>query len=134
MINEGTKATGMFKYLEIDNLNLSFRKLWYVNDVYWIVNKIVDYKPQEVGFTKVELLLKSELGRAANQDQPDGNDGWANPSGADTSGEVLNFAPTQEQGIFTDDGNEIFAEVGNTTGTSLVGVSTKSPVKFKKLL
>ena len=134
MINEGVKATGMFKYLEIDNLNLSFRKLWYVNDVYWIVNKIVDYKPQEVGFTKVELLLKSELGRAANQDQPDGNDGWANPSGADTSGEVLDFAPTQEQGIFTDDGNEIFAEVGNTTGTSLVGVSTKSPVKFKKLL
>lgn len=124
MINEGVKGTGMFKYLEIDNINLNFRKLWYVNSVYWIVNKIVDYKPQEETMTKVELLLKNELGKDANQPQEDGTDGWANPSDAERSGEDVDFNIMQEDKIYTEDGKEVLMMVGKNI-TSVTTVNSK---------
>ena len=124
MINEGVKGTGMFKYLEIDNINLNFRKLWYVDSVYWIVNKIVDYKPQEEAMTKVELLLKNELGKDANQSQEDGTDGWANPSDAETSGEDVDFNIMQDDKIYTEDGKEVLIMVGKTI-TKVTTVNSK---------
>lgn len=130
MINEGVKGTGMFKYLEIDNLNLSFRKLWYLNDVYWIVNKIIDYKPQEKTFTKVELLLKSELGKADVQVQPDGADGWSNPTDAATSGEVVDFNTSQNDGIYTSTGDIVTTL---TKGPSIIAnVGMKPATNFTK--
>jgi len=35
---------------------LDFRKLVYIDGVYWRVNKIVDYKPNKNEPTKVELI------------------------------------------------------------------------------
>jgi hypothetical protein len=135
-LNEGVKATGQIKYLEIDNLNLNFRKLWYVNDVYWIVNKVIDYKPQTYNFTKVELLLKSELGKASMQTQENGIDGWANPFAADTSGEVLDFNIDQDEGIFTTTGDVITVILGKgpSIGSTVTQISTTKITRTKKVL
>jgi hypothetical protein len=105
LINEGVKASAMVKYVEIDNLNMNFRKLWYLQDVYWIVNRIIDYKPHEKVHTKVELILKNELGMANVQNQPEGTDGWANPSDASTTGETIDFNIDDE--IYTSTGDTV---------------------------
>lgn len=120
MINEGVKGTGVFKYLEIDNINLNFRNLLYIDSVYWIVNKVMDYKPQEQTFTKIELLLKNELGKDDIQQQEDGADGWANPSDAATSGEELDFNINSGDKIYLEDGSEVTSVVGK----SIVPITT----------
>lgn len=107
VINEGVKGSVFFKYLEIDNLNFNFRKLLYTDSVYWIVNKIIDYKPAEQTFTKFELILKNELGKAANQTQTDGIDGWASPYDSGTSGEMINFNIGEDDGISTSTGESV---------------------------
>jgi hypothetical protein len=107
-----------------------------VNDVYWIVNKVIDYKPQTYNFTKVELLLKSELGKASMQTQENGIDGWANPFAADTSGEVLDFNIDQDEGIFTTTGDVITVILGKgpSIGSTVTQISTTKQTRTKKVL
>jgi hypothetical protein len=45
-----------------DIINLDFRKLVYIDGVYWRINKVVDYQPNKNQPTKVELIEWLELG------------------------------------------------------------------------
>ena len=48
-----------------DIINLDFRKLVYIDGVYWRINKVVDYKPNKNQPTKVELIEWLQLGTFA---------------------------------------------------------------------
>ncbi len=45
-----------------DIINLDFRKLVYIDGVYWRINKVVDYQPNKNEPTKVELIEWLQLG------------------------------------------------------------------------
>jgi len=45
-----------------DIVNLDFRKLIYIDGVYWRLNKIIDYMPNQNNSTKVQLIEWFELG------------------------------------------------------------------------
>ena len=45
-----------------DIISLDFRKLVYIDGVYWRINKVVDYQPNKNQSTKVELIEWLELG------------------------------------------------------------------------
>ena len=45
-----------------DVINLDFRKLVYIDGVYWRINKISDYMPNKIKSTKVELVEWLQLG------------------------------------------------------------------------
>lgn len=65
-----------------DIINLDFRKLVYIDGVYWRINKVVDYQPNKNQSTKVELVEWLQLGTfAATAPSFGGNDntgglGW----------------------------------------------------------
>ena len=65
-----------------DIINLDFRKLVYIDGVYWRINKVVDYQPNKNQPTKVELVEWLQLGAfAATAPSFGGNDntgglGW----------------------------------------------------------
>jgi len=130
LINEGVKASAMVKYVEIDNLNMNFRKLWYLQDVYWIVNRIIDYKPHEKVHTKVELILKNELGMANVQTQQEGTDGWSNPTDASTTGETIDFNIGDNDGIYTSTGDTVTTLTKGPQITTSVNTrpATKQPL------
>ena len=48
-----------------DIVNLDFRKLVYIDGVYWRINKVVDYQPNKNQSTKVELVEWLQLGAFA---------------------------------------------------------------------
>jgi hypothetical protein len=48
-----------------DIINLDFRKLVYIDGVYWRINKVVDYQPNKNQTTKVELVEWLQLGAFA---------------------------------------------------------------------
>ena len=48
-----------------DIINLDFRKLVYIDGVYWRINKVVDYQPNKNQPTKVELVEWLQLGTFA---------------------------------------------------------------------
>ena len=48
-----------------DIINLDFRKLVYIDGVYWRINKVVDYQPNKNQPTKVELIEWLQLGAFA---------------------------------------------------------------------
>ena len=48
-----------------DIINLDFRKLVYIDGVYWRINKVVDYQPNKNQPTKVELVEWLQLGSFA---------------------------------------------------------------------
>ena len=48
-----------------DIINLDFRKLVYIDGIYWRINKIVDYQPNKNQSTKVELVEWMSLGAFA---------------------------------------------------------------------
>ena len=91
----------MYKYnprIRVANLNLKlkdiatldFRKLIYLNGVYWRINKISDYTPQANSTTKVELIEFPLLGDfAASTPDVNSNDGsWSN---SETSFNIYEF-------------------------------------------
>jgi hypothetical protein len=45
-----------------DIVNLDFTKLIYIDGVYWRINKIIDYKPNNNESTKVELIEWFQIG------------------------------------------------------------------------
>ena len=45
-----------------DIVNLDFTKLVYIDGVYWRINKIIDYKPNQNSLTKVELIEWFQMG------------------------------------------------------------------------
>jgi len=49
-----------------DIINLDFRKLVYIDGVYWRINKVVDYQPNKNQPTKVELVEWLQLGAFAS--------------------------------------------------------------------
>ena len=63
-----------------DITNLNFRKLIYIDGIYWRINKITDFMPQSNSTTKVELIEFPLLGDfAASTPNLNSNDGsWSN--------------------------------------------------------
>ena len=64
---EGLKRSPRLRTLSValkitDIVNLDFRKLIYIDGVYWRINKILDYSPSRNISTKVELIEWFELG------------------------------------------------------------------------
>ena len=57
--------TVYISFTDSDIVNLDFRKLVYIDGVYWRINKIIDYKPNKNVATKVELLEWLQLGSFA---------------------------------------------------------------------
>tara|TARA_R110000796_G_scaffold128181_1_gene243653 strand:- start:193 stop:495 length:303 start_codon:yes stop_codon:yes gene_type:complete len=45
-----------------DIINLDFRKLVYIDGVYWRINRVVDYMPNNNSTTKVELIEWFQIG------------------------------------------------------------------------
>ena len=45
-----------------DIINLDFRKLVYIDGVYWRINRVVDYMPNNSSTTKVELIEWFQIG------------------------------------------------------------------------
>ena len=45
-----------------DIINLDFRKLVYIDGVYWRINRVVDYMPNQNSTTKVELIEWFQIG------------------------------------------------------------------------
>ena len=67
---EGLKINPRLRTLYItlnttDIVNLDFRKLVYIDGVYWRINKVSDYKPSNNESTKVELIEWFQLGTFA---------------------------------------------------------------------
>lgn len=55
--DENSKIVRMWMYLKASDIaNFTFRKLVWVHDSWYIVNKIMDYDPQEIKSCRVELL------------------------------------------------------------------------------
>ena len=73
-----------------DIANLDFRKLIYIDGVYWRINKISDFTPQANTTTKVELIEFPLLGDfAASIPTVNSNDGsWTN---SETSFTIYEF-------------------------------------------
>ena len=58
---EGLKRSPRLRTVSItlnisDIINLDFKKLIYIDGVYWRLNRIIDYKPNKNVSTKVELI------------------------------------------------------------------------------
>ena len=58
---EGLKRSPRLRTVSIDLtitdiVNLDFKRLVYIDGVYWRINKIIDYKPNNNESTKVELI------------------------------------------------------------------------------
>ena len=77
-----------------DIINLDFRKLVYIDGVYWRINKVVDYQPNKNQPTKVELVEWLQIGAfAATAPSFNGNDntgglGWQD-GGVETDNDDL---------------------------------------------
>ena len=74
MIQGSPRVRTVFVDLKLaDIINLNFRKLIYIDGVYWRINKIIDYKPNSTSITKVELLQWIETGAFAATAPSTGN-------------------------------------------------------------
>jgi len=66
MIQSSPRIRTVFVDLHLsDIINLDFRKLVYIDGVYWRINRILDYQPNKNTTTKVELLQWIETGAFA---------------------------------------------------------------------
>jgi hypothetical protein len=55
-IIDGKMLTGYFDLNEVDIFGLDFSRRVFVDDTYYIINKIIDYNPMSAELTKVELI------------------------------------------------------------------------------
>jgi len=102
-IEEGGRLIAYFNLTSSDIENLDFRKLVYLdNDSnikgYYLIEKVIDYKPLKNGLTKVSLFKFENLGSVVI----DGGQNGANDVDTD-EGEIQ----TPLQPIFVEDGNQI---------------------------
>ena len=63
-----------------DIVNLDFRKLVYIDGVYWRINRVIDYFPNDNKTTKVELVQWLELGVFAASTPALGTGNGGNPN------------------------------------------------------
>ena len=67
-----------------DIVNLDFTKLVYIDGVYWRINKIIDYKPNQNTSTKVELIEWFQIGVFTATEPSFGSSGsssaWGKPA------------------------------------------------------
>ena len=69
-----------------DIVNLDFRKLIYIDGLYWRLNKIIDYKPNQNSVTKVELIQWIETGSFAASAPAYGSSGGSSGWGSGVYG------------------------------------------------
>ena len=86
-------------YIDIkisDITNLDFRKLVYIDGVYWRLNKIIDYFPSKNQSTKVELIQWQELGTFATSAPAFGSAGTSTSGGNGINPVVSNWDPAED--------------------------------------
>ena len=88
---EGLKRSPRLRTLSInltitDIVNLDFKKLVYIDGVYWRISKVVDYKPNKNVSTKVELIEWFQIGifAATAPTFGGGNNDWNDDGSVDT--------------------------------------------------
>ena len=69
-----------------DIVNLDFTKLVYIDGVYWRINKIIDYKPNQNTSTKVELIEWFQIGVFAATEPSFGSSGSSSTWGRTPEG------------------------------------------------
>ena len=69
-----------------DIVNLDFTKLVYIDGVYWRINKIIDYKPNQNTSTKVELIEWFQIGVFAATEPSFGSSGSSSTWGRTAEG------------------------------------------------
>jgi len=82
-----------------DVINLDFRKLVYIDGVYWRINKIVDYIPNQNNSTKVELIEWIELGVFAAKAPSFGLSGSTSDWGVGGTMDTSQAAPDSGDGL-----------------------------------
>ena len=106
-IEEGGRLVAYFKLSNVDIENLDFRKLVYINAPskvkgYYLIEKVIDFKPIEEGLTKVSLFKFENLGSVPIDPNQQGNN--------DNNGDNGNNPPTLNP-IYVEDGGFLI-EVG----------------------
>jgi len=87
MIKQTPRLRTVYIDLKITDItNLDFRKLIYLDGVYWRINKINDYMPNNNKPTKVELIEWIETGSFAAQAPAFGSSGSGTGSGSGLNG------------------------------------------------
>ena len=88
---EGLKRSPRLRTVSIDLtitdiVNLDFKKLIYIDGVYWRISKVVDYKPNKNESTKVELIEWFQIGifAATAPTFGGGNNDWNEDGSVDT--------------------------------------------------
>ena len=67
MLKRNPRLRTVFVDLKVsDIINLDFRKLVYIDGVYWRINRVVDYMPNNNNTTKVELIEWFQVGAFAS--------------------------------------------------------------------
>jgi len=106
-IEEGGRLVAYFKLSSVDIENLDFRKLVYIEAPskvkgYYLIEKVIDFKPIEEGLTKVSLFKFENLGSVPIDPNQQGNN--------DNNGDNGNNPPTLNP-IYVEDGGFLI-EVG----------------------
>ena len=87
MIKQTPRLRTVYIDLKITDItDLDFRKLIYLDGVYWRINKINDYMPNNNKPTKVELIEWIETGSFAAQAPAFGSSGSGTGSGSGLNG------------------------------------------------
>ena len=79
MVKSNPRTRTVYLNLKLsDIIALDFRKLVYIDGVYWRINKVIDYQPNKNTVTKVELLYWQEFGTFAASAPPSGSSNTTN--------------------------------------------------------
>ena len=86
MLKQSPRVRTLYVEFKVsDIMNLDFKKLIYINGVYYRLNKIIDYQPNKNQSTKVELIEWLQLGNFAAS-APALDDGTVVTGGSSTTG------------------------------------------------
>ena len=79
MVKNNPRIRTVYLNLKLSDItSLDFRKLVYIDGVYYRINKVIDYKPNKNTVTKVELICWKEFGTFAASAPPAGSSNTTN--------------------------------------------------------
>ena len=115
-IEEGGRVVAYFNLTSTDIQNLDFRDLIYLEGEpnlkgYYLIEKIIDYKPVQNGLTKVSLFKFENLGSVSIDGSQTGN------NDADTDD---GLTPPTLQPIYVEDGSQLIEVYIENPTTGLI--------------
>lgn len=114
---------GYFYLTDIDISNLNFRNIIFLQNRYWIINKIIDYNPVSKGLTKVELIMIQNYGETKSN-----IDSYQQTIGLNSSSRrILNLEPN---GVGIYDDNSSYSNNFIKGDINLIGRTSSSSFMF----